>query len=108
MKLFTIKLIHTLIWAFMASCVLFILISGILGFINQYVYVAIAVIFIEGLTLLIFKWRCPLTIVAQNYTQDRKENFDIFLPRLLAKHNKTIFTTLFIVGLILISLRKIL
>lgn len=107
MKLFAIKLIHTLIWAFMASCVLFILIAGILGFINQYVYVAIAVIFIEGLTLLIFKWRCPLTIVAQNYTQDRKENFDIFLPRLLAKYNKNIFTSLFVIGIVLIVLRMV-
>lgn len=108
MKLFAIKSIHTLIWAFMASCVLYVLIAGIFGFINMYVYIAIAVIIIEGLTLLIFKWRCPLTIVAQNYTRDREENFDIFLPKFLAKHNKVIFTTLFVVGLILISLRKIL
>jgi len=108
MKLFMIKLIHTLIWAFMASCVIFVLSAGILGFINRYVYIAIFVIFVEGMTLLIFKWRCPLTIVAQNYTRDREENFDIFLPKFLAKHNKSIFTTLFVAGLILISLRKIL
>ena len=107
MKIFLIKFIHTAIWAFMASCVFYILSAGILGFINQYVYIAIGVIFIEGVTLLIFKWRCPLTIVAQNYTQDREENFDIFLPRLLAKHNKSIFTSLFVIGLVLILLRKI-
>ena len=107
MKLFAIKLTHTLIWAFMASCVLYVLSAGIFGFINQYVYIAIAVIFIEGVTLLIFKWRCPLTIVAQNYTQDREENFDIFLPRFLAKHNKNIFTSLFVIGIVLILLRKV-
>ncbi|EKE19953.1 MAG: hypothetical protein ACD_8C00077G0001, partial [uncultured bacterium] len=91
----------------MASCVCYVLSAGILGFMNQYVYIAIAVILIEGLTLVIFKWRCLLTIVAQNYTQDREENFDIFLPRFLAKHNKIIFTTLFIVGLILIILKNV-
>lgn len=108
MKLFFIKFLHTLIWAFMASCVLFILSAGIFGFINQYVYIAILAIIFEGIVLLIFKWNCPLTIIAQNYTQNREDNFDIFLPRLLVKHNKVIFTTLFIIGLILISLRKIL
>lgn len=106
MKLLTIKLVHTFIWAFMASCVLYIFSAGMLGFINGYVHIAIAVIFLEGLILLIFKWRCPFTIIAQNYTQNREENFDIFLPRLLAKHNKNIFTTLFVIGLVLILLRK--
>lgn len=107
MKLFAIKLTHTLIWAFMASCVLLVLSAGIFGFINRYVYIAIAVIFIEGLILLIFKWRCPLTIVAEKYTQDREENFDIFLPKILAKHNKTIFTALFIAGLILMIVKNL-
>lgn len=91
----------------MASCVFYVLSAGMFGFTNQYVYIAISVILIEGLTLLIFKWRCPLTIVAQNYTKDREENFDIFLPRLLAKHNKNIFTSLFVIGIILIILRKV-
>lgn len=107
MKLFAIKFLHTLIWAFMASCVLFVLSAGIIGFVNQYVYVAITIIFIEGLTLLIFKWRCPLTIVAEKYTQNREDNFDIFLPKFLARYNKIIFTTLFLVGFFLILLRKL-
>ncbi|EKE16412.1 MAG: hypothetical protein ACD_11C00017G0002 [uncultured bacterium] len=91
----------------MASCVIYVLSAGIFGFINQYVYIAILAIFAEGLILLIFKWSCPLTIVAKNYTQDREENFDIFLPRFLAKHNKVIFTALFVAGIILIVLRVV-
>ena len=108
MKLLFIKLIHTAIWVFMASCIFFVLSAGLLGFINQYVYIAVAVILVEGLILLIFKWKCPLTILAQKCDPDGKENFDIFLPKFLAKHNKTIFTTLFVLGLILILLREIL
>jgi hypothetical protein len=92
----------------MASCVIFVLGAGIFGFLNLYVYSAIFVIIIEGIILLIFKWSCPLTIVAQNYTQDRQDNFDIFLPNFLAKHNKVVFTILFMVGLILILLRQLL
>jgi hypothetical protein len=107
MRLIIIKLIHTAIWFFMASCVLFVLVAGIKGFLNHYVYFAILVIFLEGVILLIFKWRCPLTIIAQRYTDRQDDTFDIFLPRLLAKYNKTIFTTLFVIGLALITLRYI-
>ncbi|MFT7189365.1 MAG: hypothetical protein ACI9AV_002644, partial [Sediminicola sp.] len=34
-----------------------------------------------------------------------KDNFDIFLPNWLAKYNKVIFTTLFIIGLGLVLIR---
>lgn len=104
-KLLLIKLFHTLIWAVMASCVIFVLIAGIIGLINWYVYVSIIIILGEGIILLIFKCSCPLTIVARRYTDNRKNNFDIFLPEFLAKHNKTIFTALFVIGLILILAR---
>lgn len=108
MKLLFIKILHTLIWIFMASCVMVVLAAGVFGFINAWVYGAIGIIFFEGIILLIFNWKCPLTIVAQKYTENREDNFDIFLPKILAKHNKTIFTTMFIVGLVLILLKKFL
>jgi hypothetical protein len=41
---------------------------------------------------------CPLTGVARRYTRDRSDNFDIFLPERLAKHNKLIFGSLFAIG----------
>jgi hypothetical protein len=34
---------------------------------------------------------CPLTGVAARYTVDRRDNFDIYLPEWLARHNKLIF-----------------
>lgn len=107
MRLFFIKLIHTLVWAFIASCVLFVLVAGISGAINRYVYISIGVVFLEMAILLIFKWRCPLTIVAETYTQDRRANFDIFIPEFLARHNKSIFSVIFVIGLILIMLRSV-
>lgn len=106
-KLFIIKLMHTLIWAAMAACVIFTLIAGIFVIDNGYVYASIIIILGEGIILLIFKWKCPLTVVAQKYTDNRRDNFDIFLPNYLARHNKAIFTTLFIIGLMLIILRKV-
>jgi hypothetical protein len=42
--------------------------------------------------------RCPLTDLAGRYTEERTDNFDIYLPLWLARRNKTIFGTIFAVG----------
>jgi hypothetical protein len=39
-----------------------------------------------------------LTSLAGRYTEERADNFDIYLPLWLARRNKTIFGTLFAVG----------
>jgi hypothetical protein len=36
--------------------------------------------------------------LAQQFTADRADNFDIYLPNWLASRNKTIFGTLFVVN----------
>jgi hypothetical protein len=105
-KLFWLKLLHSIVWLFFASNVIFVFLAGILGIDSLFVYISIFLVLIEGIILLIFKWRCPITIVAQKYTKNPEVGFDIFLPKLIAKYNKTIFTTIFIIGLILIFLRK--
>jgi hypothetical protein len=51
--------------------------------------------------LLFNRMRCPLTGVAARYTDDRRDNFDIYLPEWLARHNKTIFGTLYVAGVLL-------
>lgn len=53
---------------------------------------------LEAVVLLINRWTCPLSSFAARYNKRREENFDIYLPRWLAKHNKTIFTPLYLVG----------
>ena len=59
----------------------------------------IAIVLVEVLVLVVNRWRCPLTDVAARYTTDRRDNFDIFLPLLLARHNKLIFGSLFVAAL---------
>ena len=65
----------------------------------------IGIVFIEVLVLIANKWRCPLTGVAARYTDDRRDNFDIYLPEWLARHNKLIFGVLYVVG-VLVTLRQ--
>jgi len=52
----------------------------------------------ECLILALNGGRCPLTDLAARYTNHRADNFDIFLPRWLARRNKEIFGTLFVCG----------
>jgi polyferredoxin len=94
-----IKAIHTVIWAFFAVCVLAIPISAWYG---EYAYAGmfIGIVFVEVLVLVFNRWRCPLTPIAARYTADRRDNFDIYLPEWLARHNKLIFGVLYTVGLL--------
>jgi hypothetical protein len=104
-RLLIIKWVHTLIWLFFVVVILYILYSGIFNKVNRYTWVGIALIIGEGIVLLVFKMFCPLTILARKYSDSEKDNFDIFLPNWLAKYNKLIFTTLYIIGLILVLIR---
>lgn len=105
-KLVAIKIIHTIIWVFFASMVFYTLYAGISNKVDTYAWIAIGFVLLESTVLVVFKWYCPLTIVARKYSDSAKDNFDIYLPNWLAKHNKTIFTIIFVVGLILVLIRK--
>ena len=106
-KLIAIKLIHTFIWLCFVIVIFFILYSGITNNINTFTWVAIGLIIGEGLVLVIFKMFCPLTLWARKFSDSQKDNFDIFLPNWLARHNKVIFTTIYLLGLILVLWRTL-
>jgi hypothetical protein len=92
-----VKLLHTLVWAFFVACIAAIPILGAQG---RYpaAFLAIALVLGEVLVLAVNGWRCPLTAVAARYTPARDDNFDIYLPRWVARHNKGLFGTLFVAG----------
>ena len=103
--LFLIKTVHTVVWLILASTTVYILYSGLFDDVTIYTWIAIAMIIGEGIVLLFFNWSCPLTVIARKYSDSQKDNFDIFLPNWLAKHNKTIFTAIFIAGVVLVLTR---
>ena len=49
--------------------------------------------------------RCPMTDLAARYTLDRAANFDIYLPNWLARYNKAIFGTLFVLSELIVAWR---
>lgn len=95
--LVAIKLTHTVIWAFFAGCIVGIPIAATL---HQFRAVAIltSVVLVECAVIGMNRGRCPLTDLAARYTDQRRDNFDIYLPVWLARWNKTIFGTLFVIG----------
>ena len=93
-----IKLVHTLVWAFFAGSILAIPVCARTGNFRA-ALVLIAIVFLEVLVIVVNGWRCPLTGVAARYTDDRRDNFDIYLPEWLARHNKLIFGVLYFLGI---------
>lgn len=84
----------------------YVLYSGLANKITVYTWIAIGLVISEGLVLLLFRLHCPLTILARSYSDSDQANFDIFLPEWLARHNKLLFTSLYIVGLGVVLYRQ--
>ena len=106
-KLNIIKGIHTLIWLFFNAVIFYLYYAVITNRINKWVWMSIGLILLEGFVLLAFKNLCPVTLIARKYSGSTKDNFDIFLPNWLAKYNKLIYTTLFIIVLLILVYRLV-
>jgi len=83
-RLRAIKLAHTAVWA------------GFAGYI-----VAIPALAVQNC----FGVAAALTAVAAQYTDDRRANFDIYLPEWLARYNKHVFGPLFVAGVAFAAVR---
>ena len=94
-----VKIIHTVAWAFFAGCILALPVTAWLGAYRQ-AAILIGFVLIEVAILVVNGMRCPLTAVAARYTDDRRDNFDIYLPLWLARYNKLIFGWLFVAGIV--------
>jgi hypothetical protein len=99
-----VKIVHTIIWAFFAGSVFAIWACAWAG---AHLAAAVFIVFvmIEALVLALNGLRCPLTAVAARYAADPENDIDIYIPRWLAKHNKLVFGTLYVLGIIYAAAR---
>lgn len=99
-RLRVIKAVHTLAWAFFVACIAAI---PLLAWSQRFALALlfIGIVAVEVVVIVVNGWRCPLTAVAARYTDDRRPNFDIYLPEWLARNNKEIFGSLFGAGVVL-------
>jgi hypothetical protein len=81
-----VKLVHTVVWAFFVAC---IVATFVCTAIRAYTVAATCagIVAVEAIVVLANGRQCPLTAVAARYTDDRRANFDIWLPEWLARHN---------------------
>lgn len=93
-----VKVTHTVVWAFFAGCIVAIPYFAWCSQLRT-AWILVVVVMVEVAALFMNRMRCPLTDVAARYTSDRRDNFDIYLPLWLARYNKHIFGTLFLIGL---------
>lgn len=100
--LWQIRMAHTLAWAVFAGAIVAIPAVTLAGHLRAAAWLS-ALVWIEVAILAANRMRCPLTGIAARYTDDRSDNFDIFLPAWLARHNKLLFGTLFAAGEVLLA-----
>ncbi len=98
-RLRTVKTVHTVAWGFFVASIVAVPVAAWLRRFDWALIFA-GVVLGEVLVLAFNRLQCPLTSIAARYTTDRRPNFDIFLPEWLARRNKEIFGTLYVLGLV--------
>jgi hypothetical protein len=93
----TVKIVHTAVWALFVVCILALPLVAVLRRFDWALILTALVLFECG-ALALNRGRCPLTDVAGRFTSDRNDAFDIYLPEWLARWNKAIFGTLFVLN----------
>lgn len=106
-KLTMIKIIHTAIWIFFNFVIFYMLYAALENKLDIWLWIGYGFVFLEGLTLLTFKFHCPLNLLARKYSNSTRNNFDIYLPSWLAKYTKLIYTTIFTI-IVIITIYQIL
>jgi hypothetical protein len=99
-----IRLLHTAVWAVLAGCILALPVAAFTRHFH-WALILTAIVVFEGGLLGANRGRCPLTSWAARFTENRAANFDIYLPNWLARNNKTIFGTLFVVNELIVLWR---
>lgn len=91
-------MVHTIVWAFFAAAIVAMPVAAWHRRLDLFWWLA-GIVAVEVAVLAFNRMRCPLTDVAARYTDDRRDNFDIYLPLTLARYNKHVFGTLYALAL---------
>ena len=100
-KLLALKIVHTTIWVFYAFILVYMYYLILFKNIDFIFWIAVFLVLLEAVILLIYGWKCPLTVYMERYVEKSDVGFDIFLPKWIAKYNKIGYSTLFVLCLIL-------
>jgi hypothetical protein len=66
-----------------------------------------SLVILEIIVIVSNKWKCPVTNIAEKYTDERQSNFDIYLPEWLAKYNVKIFSGIIVLEIIIVLIKRL-
>lgn len=102
-KLNLIKGIHTIVYIIMVSAIIYIIYAGITRTYNDFLYISLGLIAIEGVVLFINGMECPLTNLAKKHGDPKGYVGDSFLPEeFTQKYTFKVFGFLFAIGVLLL------
>jgi hypothetical protein len=110
-RLRAVKLLHTVVWVFFAGSTVAIIVCAAVGALAPAVVFA-AIVGVEVLVLAVNDLQCPLTAPIARYRAMglqagvQIDDSDLYLvPRWLARHNKLVFGTLYLLGIAITAVR---
>jgi hypothetical protein len=101
----TIKALHTAIYAVMVAAIFYVIYCGISGTLNVLLAVSVGLVALEGAVFFGNGRKCPLTALAKQCGDPKGYVGDLFCPEWLADRTFSIFTSLFVIGLLLVGFR---
>ncbi|MGB0091135.1 MAG: SRPBCC family protein [Solirubrobacteraceae bacterium] len=96
-----VKLVHTLAWFSIESCMVYVLWAGFRGQSDRRAAIAAGVVAGESLIFAANGFRCPLTQVAERVGAERGSVTDIYLPRWFARNLPAIHVPLILLAVYL-------
>jgi len=105
LRLAFVRGVHTVIYLVMATSTFVLVFAGITGADGWWLWAALALLGVEVIVFVGNGMRCPLTALAVRSGAERGHVFDTFLPERATRYTFQFFTTVMVVGLVLLALR---
>lgn len=97
---FTIKAIHLVLFFLMIVCLFYALCCAIAGVYNWLLLAAMLMILIDGASIALNNWRCPLTTLAERHGAANGAITHLIMPKWAARYVFKFFIVLFVIELI--------
>ena len=102
-KVFAVKLVHSIVFFFMVSCLVYIFYCAVARRYDWTLLAALGAIFLEGLALMFNGWECPFTTLAKKLGDEKGSVTDMFLPDWSARHTFRISMFVLAIELVLLA-----
>jgi hypothetical protein len=100
--IYWIKLIHTLIFIFASSCIVYVVYCGFLGKTSRFLIASLGIVFAIGVIYAINGFECPLATIV-HHLAGRRDVPDIFFPDWFANKIMPVSTAIYVIGAVLVA-----